>query len=70
MVAHGVPYVDQTTFTRNIKDISEKVPKAIYIPGAAILNIMAPCSLGLAVSQREDDGNHQAGRRDLCMAAV
>ena len=32
MVAHGIPYVAQTTFIGNFKDISEKAHKAIYTP--------------------------------------
>ncbi|WP_304508628.1 thiamine pyrophosphate-dependent enzyme [Anaerotignum sp.] len=46
MVAHNVPYVAQTTFMGNFKDISEKAHKAIYTPGAAFLNVMAPCPRG------------------------
>ena len=46
MVAHGVPYVAQTTFIGNFKDITEKAHKAIYTPGAAFLNVMAPCPRG------------------------
>ena len=46
MVAHGVPYVAQTTFIGNFSDISEKARKAIYTPGAAFLNVMAPCPRG------------------------
>lgn len=32
MVAHGIPYVAQTTFIGNFKDITEKAHKAIYTP--------------------------------------
>ena len=46
MVAHGIPYVAQTTFIGNFKDITEKSHKAIYTPGAAFLNVMAPCPRG------------------------
>ena len=46
MVAHGVPYVAQTTFSGNFKDITEKAHKAIYTPGPAFLNVMAPCPRG------------------------
>ena len=46
MVAHNVPYVAQTTFIGNFKDITEKAHKAIYTPGAACLNVMAPCPRG------------------------
>ena len=46
IAAHGVPYVGQTTFMGNMKDLHEKAHKAIYTPGAAFLNIMAPCPRG------------------------
>ena len=46
IAAHHVPYVAQTTFIGNFKDISEKARKAIYTPGAAFLNVMAPCPRG------------------------
>lgn len=32
MVAHGIPYVAQTTFIGNFKDASEKAHRAIYTP--------------------------------------
>ncbi len=43
---HDVPYVAQTTFVKNFRDLHEKAEKAIYTPGAAFLNIMAPCPRG------------------------
>lgn len=43
---HNVPYVAQTTFTRDFKDIHIKAEKAIYTEGAAFLNMMAPCPRG------------------------
>ncbi|MCI7097432.1 MAG: thiamine pyrophosphate-dependent enzyme [Lachnospiraceae bacterium] len=46
IAAHDIPYVAQTTFTRNFKDLHTKAEKAIYTPGAAFLNIMAPCPRG------------------------
>ena len=46
IAAHDVPYVAQTTFTSNFKDLHTKAEKAIYTPGAAFLNIMAPCPRG------------------------
>ncbi len=46
MVAHGIPYVAQTTFIGNFKDIAEKAHRAIYTPGPAFLNVMAPCPRG------------------------
>ena len=33
-------------FTSNFKDLHTKAEKAIYTPGAAFLNIMAPCPRG------------------------
>ena len=44
--AHNIPYVAQTTFIGNMKDLYTKSEKAIYTPGAAFLNIMAPCPRG------------------------
>ena len=46
IAAHNIPYVAQTTFIGNFKDLHEKAHKAIYTPGAAFLNIMAPCPRG------------------------
>ena len=46
MAAHNIPYVAQTTFIGNLKDLYVKSEKAIYTPGAAFLNIMAPCPRG------------------------
>lgn len=43
---HDVAYVAQTTFVKNFRDLHEKAEKAIYTPGAAFLNIMAPCPRG------------------------
>ena len=46
VVAHNIPYAAQTTFTGNFKDLHEKSYKAIYTPGPAFLNILAPCPRG------------------------
>lgn len=46
IAAHNIPYVAQTTFIGNFRDISEKARKAIYTEGAAFLNVMAPCPRG------------------------
>ncbi len=43
---HQVPYVAQTTFVQNFKDLYKKSERAIYTKGAAFLNIMAPCPRG------------------------
>lgn len=51
MVSHNVPYVAQTTFMTNMKDLHEKAHKAIYTPGAAFLNVMAPCPRGWRYSE-------------------
>lgn len=46
IAAHNVPYVAQTTFVGNMRDLHLKAKKAIYTPGAAFLNVMAPCPRG------------------------
>ena len=46
MAAHNIPYVGQTTFVGNMKDLYTKSEKAIYTEGPAFLNIMTPCPRG------------------------
>ena len=46
MAAHNIPYVAQTTFISNFKDLYTKSERAIYTPGPAFLNILAPCPRG------------------------
>lgn len=46
MVGHHIPYVAQTIGYNNYKDLYEKSEKAIYTPGAAFLNVLAPCPRG------------------------
>jgi len=46
VAAHNIPYAAQTTFTGNFKDLHEKARKALYTPGAAFLNVLAPCPRG------------------------
>ena len=46
MVAHNIPYVAQTTFMGNFSDLHQKSKKAIYTPGAAFMNVLAPCPRG------------------------
>jgi pyruvate ferredoxin oxidoreductase beta subunit len=46
IAAHDVPYVAQSTFWKNFKDIHVKAEKAIYTPGPALLNLMTPCPRG------------------------
>ena len=43
---HHVPYVAQTTFTKDFRDIHTKSEKAIYTEGAAFINMLAPCPRG------------------------
>ena len=43
---HQIPYVAQTTFVQNFRDLHKKSEKAIYTPGAAFLNVMSPCPRG------------------------
>ena len=70
MVAHGIPYVAQTTFIGNFKDISEKAHKAIYTPGPAFLNVMAPCPRGWRYPSEKLMEVTKAGGGDLRVAAV
>jgi len=46
IASHHIPYVAQTAPMTNFKDLGEKARKAIYTPGAAFLNILAPCPRG------------------------
>ena len=46
IAAHNIPYVAQTTFTTDFKDLHQKAEKAIYTEGACFLNIMTPCPRG------------------------
>ena len=46
VAAHGSPYVAQTTFLGNMKDLHEKSYKAIYTKGATFLNVLSPCPRG------------------------
>jgi pyruvate ferredoxin oxidoreductase beta subunit len=46
IVSHNIPYVAQTTFMSNFKDLHEKAYKAHYTPGPAFLNVLAPCPRG------------------------
>jgi pyruvate ferredoxin oxidoreductase beta subunit len=46
MAAHNLPYVAQSAPMTNFKDLYEKAEKAIYTPGPAFLNVMAPCPRG------------------------
>ena len=43
---HDIPYVAQTTFVQNFRDLHLKSEKAIYTKGATFLNILAPCPRG------------------------
>ncbi len=62
IAAHNIPYVAQSTFIGNFKDLSEKAKKAIYTPGAAFLNVMAPCPRGWRYPGNE--------LMNICKAAV
>ncbi len=53
MAAHNIPYVAQTTFVKNFKDLHEKSEKAIYTEGAAFLNVLAPCPRGWRYDESE-----------------
>lgn len=62
MAAHDIPYVGQTTFMGNMKDLHEKAEKAIYTEGAAFLNILAPCPRGWRYNPED--------MMDICKLAV
>lgn len=62
IAAHGVPYVAQTTFIGNFKDLHEKAQKAIYTEGAAFLNVMSPCPRGWRYEPED--------LAEICKAAV
>ena len=46
MAAHHIPYVAQTTFISNLRDLHTKAERAIYTKGPAFLNVMSPCPRG------------------------
>ncbi|GHU61625.1 thiamine pyrophosphate domain-containing TPP-binding protein [Clostridia bacterium] len=62
MAAHRIPYVAQTTFLGNFKDLHHKAETAIYTEGPAFLNVMAPCPRGWRYEE--------ADLMDICKAAV
>lgn len=62
MAEHHIPYVGQTAFTANFKDLHTKAEKAIYTQGAAFLNILAPCPRGWGYEPSE--------LMDICRTAV
>ena len=51
MVAHNIPYVAQTT-PFHWKDLATKVEKALACDGPAFMNILMPCTVGLALRLR------------------
>ena len=46
MAAHNIPYVAQTTFLGDFRDLHRKAYKAIYTEGPCFLNVLAPCPRG------------------------
>lgn len=53
IAAHNIPYVAQTTFVKNFKDLHEKSEKAIYTSGPAFMNVLAPCPRGWRYDESE-----------------
>ena len=45
-VAHGSPYVAQTTMIGTFQDFHEKAHKAIYTEGPTFVNVLTPCPRG------------------------
>ena len=62
LAAHNIPYVGQTTFIGNMKDLYTKSERAIYTEGPAFLNVMAPCPRGWRYEA--------ADIMDICKSAV
>ncbi|MDO4869896.1 MAG: thiamine pyrophosphate-dependent enzyme [Bacillota bacterium] len=46
MAAHGLPYLAQTTFIKDMRDLHTKAHRAIYTEGPCFLNVLAPCPRG------------------------
>ncbi|MBR3275446.1 MAG: pyruvate ferredoxin oxidoreductase [Eubacterium sp.] len=46
VVAHGSPYVAQTTLLGTFKDLHDKARKAIYTDGPTFVNVLSPCPRG------------------------
>ncbi len=53
IAAHNIPYVAQTTFFKNFKDLHEKSERAIYTEGPAFMNVLAPCPRGWRYPESE-----------------
>ncbi len=47
IAAHNIPYVAQTTFVQNFKDLHTKAEKAIYTEGAALCHGSMPKRMAL-----------------------
>jgi pyruvate ferredoxin oxidoreductase beta subunit len=62
MASHHIPYVAQTTYLSNFKDLHHKAEAAIYTEGPAFLNVLAPCPRGWRYEESELMG--------ICKAAV
>ena len=75
IAAHDIPYVAQTTFVQNFKDLHIKSEKAIYTPGAAFLTIRISIYYGslppwMEIQYSGYYGNLQTRRRDLLLASL
>ncbi len=53
MAEHHIPYIGQSTFIGNFKDLHEKAERAIYTSGPAFLNVMSPCPRGWRYDPRD-----------------
>jgi pyruvate ferredoxin oxidoreductase beta subunit len=62
MASHHIPYVAQSTYLSNFKDLHHKAEAAIYTEGPAFLNILAPCPRGWRYEESE--------LMDICKTAV
>ena len=62
MAAHNIPYVAQTTFIGDFRDLHAKAHKAIYTEGPCFLNVLSPCPRGWRYEAQD--------LPELCKAAV
>ncbi len=62
MVAHGSPYVAQTTLFGTMKDFHEKAHRAIYTEGPTFVNVLTPCPRGWQYPAED--------LRDMCQLAI
>ncbi len=58
-MAHEIPYVATATVAE-LRDLEEKVTRAMELHGPRYLHVLVPCPLGLGLGHRRDDRDRQA----------